>query len=149
MSRSSQGLSGDASERNPDAGLRRGTQGFWGGCASEVRRGENVIWVGRVAEKGNSEAIKFDGSDNFVALEVGKRGSGKSFGMGSILEGFATGKDSSRWPAHCAPRRALLLDPLDIHWTALQSPCARMVRPGMGEAVGQLLQMEGTSRPNP
>jgi hypothetical protein len=91
--------------------------------SGEVRlgsdRGDNVVWVGKVAEKGNSERIMFDGSDNFVALEVGKRGSGKSFGMGSILEGFAT-RPGSRVGMHRTPRAVLLLDPLDIHWTALE-----------------------------
>ena len=92
--------------------------------AGEVRLGsdrdENVIWAGRVAERGNSERIWFDGSDNFVAMEVGKRGSGKSFGMGAILEGFAT-QAGSAIARHSAPRAVLLLDPLDIHWTALES----------------------------
>jgi hypothetical protein len=51
---------------------------------------QSLILAGRMAEKGNSESIIFDGSDNFVVFEVGKRGSGKSYGMGSLLEGFAT-----------------------------------------------------------
>src|SRR5262245_24608184 len=91
--------------------------------AGEVRLGsnkdENVIWAGKVAERGNGERIWFDGSDNFVAMEVGKRGSGKSFGMGVILEGFAT-QTGSRVAKHKSPRAVLLLDPLDIHWTALE-----------------------------
>src|SRR5215213_1111001 len=89
----------------------------------EVRLGsaanESVVWVGRVAEKRNTERIVFDGSDNFVVLEVGKRGSGKSYGMGSMLEGFATGADS-RISSHGDRRGVLLLDPLDIHWAALE-----------------------------
>src|SRR5690349_1605302 len=82
--------------------------------------GDIEIVAGRMAEKGNSDEIVFDGSDNFVVLEVGKRGSGKSYGMGSLLEGFATGNGSAiaRYAGH--DRRAVvLLDPLDIHWTAL------------------------------
>src|SRR5207247_2063590 len=54
----------------------------------------------------------------FVVFEVGKRGSGKSFGMGSLLEGFATGA-SSRIGKHTERRAVVLLDPLDIHWPAL------------------------------
>lgn len=79
---------------------------------------ESVILAGRMAEKGNSEEIYFDGSDNFVVFEVGKRGSGKSYGMGSLLEGFATG-ETSRIGRHSHRRAVVLLDPLDIHWTAL------------------------------
>ena len=89
----------------------------------EVRLGsnknDNVVWIGRTAERGNRERILFDGSDNFVAMEVGKRGSGKSFGMGAILEGFATGPES-RVATHTTPRAVLLLDPLDIHWPAVE-----------------------------
>ncbi len=79
---------------------------------------ESVIMAGRMAEKGNSEPIMFDGSDNFVVLEVGKRGSGKSYGMGSLLEGFATAQ-TSRIASHKESRAVVLLDPLDIHWPAL------------------------------
>jgi hypothetical protein len=81
-------------------------------------RGDAVIQAGRIAEKGNSEQIEFDGSDNFVVFEVGKRGSGKSYGMGSLLEGFATSA-LSRIARHKERRAVVLLDPLDIHWTAL------------------------------
>ena len=79
---------------------------------------EAMILAGKVAEKGNDEAIYFDGSDNFVVFEVGKRGSGKSYGMGSLLEGFATAA-TSKIGSHRERRAVLLLDPLDIHWTAL------------------------------
>ncbi len=79
---------------------------------------ESVILAGKVAEKGNSEPILFDGSDNFVVFEVGKRGSGKSYGMGALLEGFAAAA-TSKIAQHKEPRAVVLLDPLDIHWTAL------------------------------
>jgi len=84
------------------------------------RKQECVIVAGRLAEKGNEEPIEFDGSDNFVVFEVGKRGSGKSYGMGSLLEGFAT-SEASRISRHLHQHRraVVLLDPLDIHWTAL------------------------------
>src|SRR5437016_3775206 len=80
---------------------------------------EAVILAGRMAEKGNGEPIYFDGSDNFVVFEVGKRGSGKSYGMGSLLEGFATAA-ASGISEHRERRAVVLLDPLDIHWTALE-----------------------------
>jgi len=79
---------------------------------------ESVILAGRMAEKGNSEPIMFDGSDNFVVFEVGKRGSGKSYGMGALLEAFAT-DTASRIGTHTERRAVVLLDPLDIHWPAL------------------------------
>lgn len=79
---------------------------------------ESTILAGRMAEKANREEIVFDASDNFVVFEVGKRGSGKSYGMGSLLEGFATGA-ASKIGKHDSRRAVLLLDPLDVHWTAL------------------------------
>lgn len=79
---------------------------------------ESLILAGRLAEKGNNEPLYFDGSDNFVVFEVGKRGSGKSYGMGALLEGFATAA-TSRIGRHQTQRAVVLLDPLDIHWTAL------------------------------
>lgn len=81
-------------------------------------RRNNVIWAGKLAEKGTGGKVFFDGSDNFVVLEVGKRGSGKSYGMASLLEGFAVA-DSSQIAKHKDKRAVLLLDPLDIHWTAV------------------------------
>ena len=79
---------------------------------------ESTILAGRVAEKTNRDDIVFDASDNFVVFEVGKRGSGKSYGMGALLEGFATGV-GSKIGKHASRRAVVLLDPLDIHWTAI------------------------------
>lgn len=79
---------------------------------------ESLILAGRLAERGNVEDLYFDASDNFVVLEVGKRGSGKSYGMGSLLECFAT-QPGSKIGVHADPRAVVLLDPLDIHWTAI------------------------------
>jgi hypothetical protein len=91
--------------------------------AGEVRvgsdKGDNLVYAGRVAERGDPEKIIFDGSENFVTLEVGKRGSGKSYGMGAMLEAFAV-RNGSRIGQHRVSRAVLLLDPLDVHWTALQ-----------------------------
>jgi uncharacterized protein len=89
---------------------------------SDVYFGDNkkksVIYAGKLAEKGTGSRVFFDGSDNFVVFEVGKRGSGKSYGMGSLLEGFAT-EEGSKISTHVDKKGVLLLDPLDIHWTAV------------------------------
>lgn len=81
-------------------------------------RRKAVIYAGKLAEKGTGGRVYFDGSDNFVVLEVGKRGSGKSYGMASLLEGFAVA-ESSKISTIKEKRAVLLLDPLDIHWTAI------------------------------
>ena len=82
------------------------------------KRRKSIILAGKLAEKGPGSKVFFDGSDNFVVLEVGKRGSGKSYGMGSLLEGFAT-NEISKISVIKESRAVLLLDPLDIHWTAV------------------------------
>jgi len=80
----------------------------------------NSILVGRTVDGGRPQPVRFDADDNFVVLEVGKRGSGKSFGLGSALESFATTTKSNTIATHGDNRRGvLLLDPLDIHWTAI------------------------------
>ncbi len=82
------------------------------------KKRKSVIYAGKLAEKGPGVSVFFDGSDNFVVFEVGKRGSGKSYGMGSLLEGFAT-LPESKISSHAEEKAVLLLDPLDIHWTAV------------------------------
>jgi uncharacterized protein len=80
----------------------------------------NSILVGRTVDGGRPQSVRFDADENFVVLEVGKRGSGKSFGLGSALESFATSTNSNTIASHGDNRRGvLLLDPLDIHWTAI------------------------------
>jgi DNA helicase HerA-like ATPase len=90
---------------------------------AEVRvagRCANSILLGRTVDGGRPQPVRFDGDENFVVLEVGKRGSGKSFGLGSALESFATSANVCSIASHGANRRGvLLLDPLDIHWTAI------------------------------
>src|SRR5262249_25373660 len=90
---------------------------------AEVRlggRSANSILLGRTVDGGRPQPVRFDADDNFVVLEVGKRGSGKSFGLGSALESFATSTGVTTLASHGANRRGvLLLDPLDIHWTAI------------------------------
>lgn len=104
-------------------------------------KGHNTVWIGRMAERRSSENLYFDGSDNFVVLEVGKRGSGKSYGMGSMLEGFAT-DPSSRIATHEEKRGVLLLDPLDIHWTAIE-PLRPDGPPGMVRQHAILSRWDG------
>src|SRR6266446_63783 len=102
---------------------------------------ESVILAGKMTEKGNSNPIYFDGSDNFVVFEVGKRGSGKSYGMGSLLEGFAT-TIGSKIGVHTDQRAVVLLDPLDIHWPAL-TPLSAAGPDGLRKQFDVLARWEG------
>ena len=83
-------------------------------------KGDKRILLGRTIDSGRQREVRFDSEANFVVLEVGKRGSGKSFGMGAALESFATTEDNCSIAQHGPHRRGvLLLDPLDVHWTAI------------------------------
>ncbi|HYV47346.1 MAG TPA: hypothetical protein VFA20_20950 [Myxococcaceae bacterium] len=82
--------------------------------------GEQYVHLGAVIDSGRRRTVKFDADGNFVVLEVGKRGSGKSFGLGSIMEAFAAAADTCTIAKQSPNRRGvLLLDPLDVHWTAI------------------------------
>lgn len=96
--------------------------------------GKHHVLLGKIRDsRRNNHEVVFDADNNFVVLEVGKRGSGKSFGMGAALEAFATVEDSCSLAEHGPERRGvLLLDPLDIHWTAIY-PVEDGVSPHMRE----------------
>ena len=51
------------------------------------------VLIGRLAESGPLRSVFFGGSKEFVTLIIGKRGSGKSHTLGTILEGLATATD--------------------------------------------------------
>ncbi len=81
---------------------------------------DHYVLIGRIRDSPRKHPVKFDADANFVVLEVGKRGSGKSFCMGAALEAFATEQESCSIANHGDDRRGvLLLDPLDTHWTAI------------------------------
>jgi uncharacterized protein len=96
--------------------------------------GSHQVLIGKLRDSGrNNHPVHFDADNNFVVLEVGKRGSGKSFGMGAALEAFATESNDCSLATHGPERRGvLLLDPLDIHWTAIY-PVQDGVSPHMKE----------------
>jgi uncharacterized protein len=73
-------------------------------------------WValGRLAELGPSKEVRLDLSREHVLSIVGKRGAGKSFTLGSFLEGLCT-KESTTAIGHLSKDRAgLLFDTLNI-----------------------------------
>lgn len=80
--------------------------------------GDNTeVYIGQVAETGGLRKVYFGGSHEFVVLIVGKRGSGKSHTLGTILESLATrGQMTSISNLRTRPA-ALLLDPMGNFWT--------------------------------
>jgi len=75
------------------------------------------VLIGKIAEVGPARQAYFGGSKEFVSLIIGKRGSGKSHTLGTILEGLATTTDSNSIADHETRRATLLLDPMGNFWT--------------------------------
>ena len=75
------------------------------------------IYLGQLAETGPIRKVYFGGSQEFVTLIIGKRGSGKSYSLGALMEGFATRADDSSISNHKRRRAVLLLDPMGNFWT--------------------------------
>src|SRR3954454_22369978 len=73
-------------------------------------------WVslGRLAELGPSKDVRLDLSREHVVSIVGKRGSGKSFTLGSFLEGLCTTESTTPIGQLSKDRAALLFDTLNI-----------------------------------
>ncbi len=73
-------------------------------------------WVslGRLAELGPSKDVHLDLSHEHVLAIVGKRGSGKSFALGSFLEGLCTSQAETAIASITKDRAGLLFDTLNI-----------------------------------
>lgn len=73
-------------------------------------------WVslGRLAEMGPSKDVRLDVSHEHVLSIVGKRGSGKSFTLGSFLEGLCTSQRQTAINSIAKDRASLLFDTLNI-----------------------------------
>jgi DNA helicase HerA-like ATPase len=91
---------------------------------------DTQVYLGRLAETGPLRRVHFAGSQEFVVLILGKRGSGKSHTLGALLEGLATKEDETSISRHRGRRAALLLDPMGNFWTTLHA-----VRPDGPEKV--------------
>lgn len=100
---------------------------------------ETRVYLGRLAETGPVRRLYLGGSQELVALIVGKRGSGKSHTLGAILEALATKKDETSISRHRRRRAALLLDPMGNFWTT-----AHLVRPdGPDKVKRQFASLDG------
>jgi uncharacterized protein len=89
--------------------------GVWLGAGGAEPEG---VWLGSLAEvvTGKQPAVWLSTGKEQVVAVVGKRGSGKSFTLGVIAEGLASGADTQLGRQE-RPRAVLLFDPLDVYWT--------------------------------
>jgi len=77
----------------------------------------NRVYIAALAETGPFRKVWFGAEKEFVTLILGKRGSGKSFTLGSLLEGLATQNSETTISHHINRRAILLLDPMGNFWT--------------------------------
>ena len=80
------------------------------------------VWLGTLAEAvtGPQPRVWLSTAKEQVVAIVGKRGSGKSFTLGVIVEGLVGGQNTAVG-RQSRPRAALVFDPLDIYWTTRYS----------------------------
>jgi len=90
------------------------TQGDWAICGSESGEPREWLFLGRLAEYGRRYDVKFDATKEKVMAIVGKRGQGKSYTLGSVVEGLCTSESESAIAATSKQRGVLLFDTLNI-----------------------------------
>jgi hypothetical protein len=79
------------------------------------RRDEHIL-LGELAEIGPKKRVHFDISTEHVVAIVGKRGSGKSYTLGSIVESLSTMGKETTISRTSQAHAVLLFDTLNIYW---------------------------------
>lgn len=111
-----------------------------------AERERDKLLLGHLAESGPRRRLWLDITGEQVVAVLGKRGSGKSYTLGAIIEGFAAGAGDSPIATLSTPRSALILDIMDIFWTS-QIP---LVAEGPEELVKQYdIMRRGTLNSQP
>lgn len=106
------------------------------GDASDRRR--DSLLLGRLIETGPRRDLRLDITGEQVVGILGKRGTGKSYTLGVIIEGLAAGLGTSPIAGHATPRGGLVFDIMDIFWST-QIPLSAA---GGGEMKKQFGAME-------
>ena len=78
------------------------------------RSAENWVYLGRLAEAGPLTDVRFDTALAHVIGLFGKRGSGKSYTLGTLLEGLCTQEMATTISANPRTQAVLLFDTLGI-----------------------------------
>ena len=81
-------------------------------------RGMDKILLGSLAESGALRNLWLDISGEQVVAILGKRGTGKSYTLGVLLEGMASNAENNNLAKHETERGALVFDIMDIFWSS-------------------------------
>lgn len=76
----------------------------------------NRLYIGRLAERGALRRVVFNAGREFVIMILGKRGSGKSYTLGMLLEGLVTREKKTTLSSLASRPGVLLLDPMMNFW---------------------------------
>jgi len=90
------------------------TEADWFVFGTELGKPEEWLFTGRLTEYGRRYNVKFDVTKEKVIAIFGKRGQGKSYTLGSLIEGMVTEKSSSSISDVKRERAILLFDTLNI-----------------------------------
>jgi len=82
------------------------------------QRGVDKVLLGRLIESGPRRRLFLDVSGEQVVAILGKRGTGKSYTLGVLLEGLAAGTGTTQLAELQTPRAGLVFDIMDIFWTS-------------------------------
>lgn len=88
-----------------------------------AERKRDLVLLGHLAESGPRRNLWLDISGEQVLAVLGKRGTGKSYSLGAVMEGLAAGQGDTPIAKLHTRRAALVLDIMDIFWTT-QIPLA-------------------------
>jgi hypothetical protein len=81
-------------------------------------RGIDRVLLGKLVEAGQARRVFLDISGEQVVAILGKRGTGKSYTLGVLIEGLAAGRGEGPVSTMITPRSGLVLDIMDIFWTS-------------------------------
>lgn len=82
-----------------------------------AERKRDAILLGHLAEAGPRRKLWLDISGEQVVAVLGKRGTGKSYCLGTIVEGLGAGEGETPISTLHTPRASLIFDIMDIFWT--------------------------------
>ena len=83
-----------------------------------AQRRVDRILIGHSAESGMLREVWLDISGEQVFAAFGKRGTGKSYTLGVLIEGISAGQCESRIANLQTPRGGVVFDIMDIYWTS-------------------------------
>src|SRR5437667_12119874 len=83
-----------------------------------AQRARDKLLLGRLIEAGPRRNLWLDISGEQVVAIFGKRGTGKSYTLGILIEGLAAGAGGNQLANVTTARAGLVLDIMDIFWTS-------------------------------